>query len=217
MLCNATPVFILIWQAIVDRKLPNRLQTLFAAIVTAGAICYFYGEDKNLSSVGVIAGIVGGLTFSGFFFFQGKLATASSDKNALVGTVMLSDLLTVPTVLLCFLPYIFNLPAESPYYKLCLPVMPMMAIGYVFIAVLGLIQTGLAGWLMAKGQKGVDPMFMAFVPTLIMVYAPLLTWKFLGEVFVSPTTLFGFVLIHGGILGAAIYRARISISPAKPA
>ena len=215
LLCNSTPICILVWQLIFERRLPTIWQLACAGVVAVGSILYFQGDPLHGNAVGITAGVIGGLSFAGFFYCQGKLAQTEANKASLSGSVILGDLLTIPTAFglnwLLLEAFSTNLPASG--LKLVLPFSLPTMWAFGLLAVLGVVQSGLAGWLLAKGQRGIDPILMAFVPTLITLWAPLLTWKYLGETFVAPGSVLGFILVHAAIVVASVYRVRLSILP----
>ena len=203
----------LTWQWLVDRKSPCAWQVATAAVVVASCVAYFAVDQHHASFVGVLAGIIGLFSFSGFFFFNGKIAQEEGPQFIL-GAVMLSHMLApIFAVLAIFVCLGIDAQAGSSlsWARLWQPLHWPSTFALGLVLLLGVFQGGLADWFIAKGQaKKPNMMFMAFVPTLIMLWAPFLGWKTLGEQMFSPMTAIPFVVAHAAILYGSIRGARES-------
>jgi drug/metabolite transporter (DMT)-like permease len=212
LLCNMTIVGMLIWQKFVDKKSPDSWQIWTALVVIASCGAYFAVDPHHLTMVGLIAGVIGLFSFSGFFFFNSKIAQKEGPQF-ITGAVMLSHILAIVLAILgiavCFGLAGFSIHGSLSWERLWLPMTWPSNFALVLILLLGIFQGGLADWLIAKGQsKGPNLMFMAFVPTLIMLWAPFLGWRTLGETMFSPAAAVLFVVAHGAILYGSIRGAR---------
>jgi drug/metabolite transporter (DMT)-like permease len=92
LLCNMTIVGMLVWQKIVDKKSPDSWQIWTALVVIASCGAYFAVDPHHLTLVGFIAGVIGFFSFSGFFFFNSKIAQMEGPQF-ITGAVMLSHII----------------------------------------------------------------------------------------------------------------------------
>lgn len=225
MLCNMTPIGILVWQLVVDRRLPNRWQALIAVAVGLACYGYFSAAPQEITLIGGVAGVLGNLTFAGFFFANEKIKSDPRGGGQFIpGNIMLGDILSAvfAVVGIGIAATISSLdPSGSQQWAgiwqpLTIP--SMSAIAIVAIG-LGFFQTGVSGRCLAlatmskrdDGSTTIDPMVMAFFPTAIMLWAPTLTWWFKGEEFIGAGGVVFFALVHVLLLVAALAQNAIKL------
>lgn len=211
LMCNITAVGMLIWRLLLKRKQPPELwEYATAAVVLVSAIAYTGLEDHNITWLSFAAGMVGMMSFSGFFFFNSQVVEVDG-RDCIPGTIMLAHLVTIPLAALAiFVCWLLSpdVGVDASWARLWLPLKwpEWWAIGYLVL--IGVVTGALADWLMGKGQqKGPDLMFVAFVPTLIMLWASFLGTR-IGERMISPETAVPFVVAHLAILYGAIRGVR---------
>ncbi len=213
LLCNMTIVGMLLWSYLIDGKRPKGWQLSTAFVVIASCLAHFYGDPHHVTVVGGLAGVLGLLSFSGFFFFNAKIARDNGPQD-IQGAVMLSHILTpvfaIVGIAVCAAVTPISLDAES-WARLWQPIGTPSLYAVGLLILLGIFQGGLADWLVGHGQaRKPDLLFMAFVPTLIMLWASALAKWTLNERMFGAFYGIPFIVVHAAILYGSMRNARES-------
>lgn len=202
LISNAAPIYLVFWRYLFDRQAPTKTELYIIFIALFGLFLFLFdsltavGETSQL--IGLLAAFVGGLFFSGHIYAQGRVGKEGVVRGdrATQGSVILGSLFACA---LAF-PLSFFFPSSFPTSP------PVWS--YFFILALGVFQLAIPMMLWAKALPSISPLFAAFMPTLIAVWAPLWTRFVLGEPFPGALAICGAVTVHLAVILASVRRVR---------
>ena len=200
LISNAAPVYMVFWQAIFDHRLPSPMELLIVGIAGIGLCLFFVGSLTAMTSpnhfAGLLAALVAGLAFAGLIFGQGRvgLEGTKNGEQYTLGSVLLGSALT------CCVAFPLSI-LYSPVRTIAAPAWAIWC-----IVGLGIFQFAIPMMLWAKSLPRIPPLFAAFMPTLIAVWAPFWTYLLLDEPFPGAVTIIGAVIVHFAVLAAALRR-----------
>lgn len=160
------PIFVLIWSALYNKKLPSLLQVICVLMAFAGMVLFFYDGLKSGYLLGNAIAVCAGLCFSGVFFIN-SLPESSSEDSSMIA-FLASFIVSIP-----FLNSIefSNIPST------------------VALVFLGTFQVGLAYVLYGKGCKLTTPLNASLISLSEVVFNPL--WVFI--VFHETISTYAFI------------------------
>lgn len=185
LLTNSTPVYMGLYNWVFNKKAPTGKEW---AIMAGSFFCLsiFLREGMQGGFWGVVAGFIGGLTWTGYIFAQSKLGMEG--KKSLLG-----EPLSVGTLLL-----------GNAVAAISLTVVTILGPGFVtpsvsnsgLLVAMGVLQSAIPGLLWAAALPKVDPVLRGLAPSLIAVISPLLTRSFLGEPFPGLVETVAAITLH---------------------
>ena len=193
LVTNATPVYMVIWQSIFERRFPTRPELLIVIIATGGLAMFFYEALASASTLGLLAGLCAGFAFAAHIYGQGRVGREGKrDGEPLtLGSVLLGGLVAAAVAL----------PLNALFGQQRFVAAPLWA---VFCVIgLGVFQFAIPMMLWARALPAISPLFAAFMPTLIAIWAPCLTYLLLAEPFPGAVSLLGAVVVHAAVIVAA--------------
>lgn len=153
-------IFVIVYQAIAERRLPAGYKVLSVAFAFMGMVLFFFDELSPAGMLGNILAIVSGAAFGLCFFLNTRRDAAP----------LVSSLLSNVCSLVPFLFYVGQLPSVMP-------------LEWAFMLAQGLLCSGLASLLYARGIVK-TPAFMANLVCMSeVIMAPLWSYLLFGEVF----------------------------------
>lgn len=169
------PIFVIILEALIFKKMPRKLDVIVCLLVFAGiAIVVLDGLGKG-SLLGNIIAIL-----SGIFYAFTIMLNEFPDGDSL-SSVLLGHMFTV----LIGLPFIFR---ETDFSAKTL----------LLVSALGIFQAGAGYTLLTAGLKLCDPVSGSLVASIEPVLNPLLVAMFYGE-YMSVNSIIGAILVIGSI------------------
>ena len=204
-IAGATPVYMIGYQLAIGKR-PRVFELLAATVVLSGLLLFFVRGFTADGPWGVACALGAGITFAGYIFAQKQLGETKSRRGARLtdGTVLLGLLLTIPLVTALMATLIPIGQLERLWKPLALP---QSSGAWLLIALLG-VQIALPSWLWARAIPRVSPYVSGAMPTLTAVWAPVWTGIFLNEALPDSVEVLALVVVHGGVLTAAIVTAR---------
>lgn len=204
-IAGATPVYMIGYQLSIGKR-PRAFELLAAAVVLTGLMLFFVRGFTADGPWGVACALGAGITFAGYIFAQKQLGEAQSTSGARLtdGTVLLGLLLTIPLVIALMATLIPLGQLERLWTPLSFPQTPE---AWTLIGLLG-VQIALPSWLWARAIPRVSPYVSGAMPTLTAVWAPVWTGIFLNETPPDSVEVLALIVVHGGVLTAAIVTAR---------
>lgn len=171
-----SPIFVLIFSSIKERKLPSLKQVIIVLTAFLGMALFFFDQLDAGKLLGNILAIVAGLFFAGIFFVN-SLPESSSNDSSMIGFVI---------SFVVGLPFCFQ------------EVEQVQASAVIAVLVLGIVQVGLAYYVFGKGSKLVNPVTASLIGMIEAILNPLWVLLLYGE---QPGrwALVGSVLILGSI------------------
>ena len=211
LISNATPVYLVFWQLIFERKVPSLTEIGIVGLALFGLVLFLLDSLTVVMGTNQLPGfgaaLIAGFSFAGHIYAQGKVGKEGLLRGERVaqGSVVLGSLLT------CLIA--FPLASLLPVTRVNEP--PLWS--WLCIAGLGIFQFAIPMMLWARVLSSIHPMVAAFMPTLIAVWAPLWTKLILDEPFPGAVAIGGAVLVHFAVLYAAIRRMKPSEQNLRPA
>ena len=152
------PIFVLIWDCIYRKRIPQKRQTAIVAMAFGGMILFFFDQLDGGHLLGNILAVASGVTFSGVFFLN-SLPEASSEDSSMLA-FLLSFLVSIP-----FLGDVLQWEGTA----------------VTAVLVLGIFQVGLAYVLFAKGARLTSPVSASLLGLLEAILNPVWVLLFYGE------------------------------------
>ena len=199
LLSNATPIYMVLWQGIFDRRLPSGIEWLIVGLASFGLFLFFAHELKAEHLWGLFSALLAGLSFSAHIYSQGRVGREGFKEGEplTLGSVILGGLLTIlvsfPLAVIHFHPSPLRTAPTSLFLLFCLSV----------------FQFAVPIQIWARVLLKIPPLLAAFMPTLIAIWAPCWTYFLLSEPFPGALALLGAVIIHFAVLLAAIRRSKM--------
>ncbi len=193
LITNATPVYMVVWQLLIDKRRPTKTEIIIVMIAALGLLIFFADAMGKASVLGIAAGLTGGMAFAGHIYGQGKVGREGTKNGEpfTIGSVILGSvimaLVILPLTAVTTGIHIF----EAPYWAV------LCVLG------LGTFQFAVPLMLWAKALPFIPPLLAAFMPTLIAIWAPCLTFFILSEPFPGALSIFGAVIVHAAVIYAA--------------
>ena len=193
LVTNATPVYMVIWQAVFERRLPTRPELLIVFIATSGLAMFFYEALASTAILGLLAGIGAGFAFAAHIYGQGRVGREGKREGEplTLGSVLLGGVIAASV----------GLPVNAAIGEQQLMAAPLWAV--LCVIGLGVFQFAIPMMLWARALPEIPPLLAAFMPTLIAVWAPCLTYLLLAEPFPGALSLIGAVIVHAAVIAAA--------------
>lgn len=154
-----SPIFVLVFSCIKERKLPTKRQTMIVGMAFIGMVLFFFDRLDAGRFLGNMLAIIAGVCFAGVFFVN-SLPDASSDDSSMIG-FLISFLIAIP------------------FYRA--EYMSFQISAVVAIIVLGFVQIGLAYYMFGKGSKLTNPVSSSLISLLEAVLNPIWVLLFYGE------------------------------------
>ena len=162
----------------------RRADWLAIAAVLAGMALFFADSLELGHGLGNLFGLISGIGFAGM-----ALAMRSQKDTSAVESIILGNLLAF----LIGIPWIARAPALPP-------------VGWISLALLGLVQLGAAYWLYARAIRHVTALEAVLIPVIEPILNPLWVLIAIGER-PAPLALVGAAIV----LSAVVLRAAASI------
>ncbi len=193
LITNATPVYMVVWQTFFDRRLPTRPELLIVLIAVSGLAMFFYEALASTTLLGLLAGLAAGFAFAAHIYGQGRVGReGKKDGEPLtLGSVLLGGLIAASV----------TLPLDAAIGEQQFVFAPLWA--HLSVVALGVFQFAIPMMLWARALPHIPPLFAAFMPTLIAIWAPCLTYLLLSEPFPGAVSLIGAVIVHAAVIAAA--------------
>ena len=178
------PVWVALFGAWILGEPARRADWLAIAAVLAGLALFFADSLELTHAVGNLFGFASGIGFAGM-----TLTMRSQKDTSAVESIILGNLLAF----LIGIPWIARAPA-------------LPAVGWISLALLGLVQLGAAYWLYARAIRQVTALEAVLIPVIEPILNPLWVLLAIGER-PKPLSLAGAAIV----LGAVVFRAAASI------
>ncbi|MDD4832101.1 MAG: EamA family transporter [Clostridia bacterium] len=184
LLCYTAPIFVLIWSSLYFKKKPAFMQLFVLFLTVIGVVIIFYSDIGGGAILGDIIALIGGLSFSGLFFVN-SLPKSSSIHSTIYGS-FISILFT-----LFFIPEVIAMPAMS----------------WLWVAVMGGVEIGLAYIFFDKGIKNCSGFNASLISTIEVILGPIWVAVFLHEP-IGIYTIIGGVIILASIITNVLYEKK---------
>lgn len=165
------PIFVLIWDCIYRKKLPQKSQYLIVMTAFTGMILFFFDQLDGGHLLGNLLAIGAGLCFSGVFFINSLPQSSSEDASMLA--FLTSFLISIP-----LLGEVFYMDATA----------------IAALLALGIFQVGLAYLVFSKGSELTSPVSASLIGLLEAILNPIWVRIFYGEK-MGKYALFGGAMI----------------------
>ena len=169
------PVFIILFEAILFRKRPTKLDLIVCAIVFCGIVLVVSGGSQNRTFAGDMIALLSGV------FYALTIMLNDFEKGDSLSSVLFGHMLTV----LIGIPFIMKETDFSAHTLL-------------LVAALGIFQAGAGYTLLTVGLKHCDALSGSLVASIEPVLNPILVALFYGE-YVSYKAIIGAVIVIGTI------------------
>ena len=183
------PVFVILFSALLFHMRPKRADILTCAAVLAGVCLFFVDGLRAGKQLGNLAAILSGVCYAGVFMMN------TSERADPISSCFLGQLAAG----IVFTPFCLG---ESDF---SLPVLGV-------IAILGVVQVGLAYILLSLGIRTTPAVTASLIAGLEPVLNPLWVALFYGET-VTPLALLGAVIVVGSIVIYNVHNARAASAP----
>lgn len=184
LLCYTAPIFVLIWSSLYFKKKPAFMQLFVLFLTVVGVVIIFYSDIGGGAILGDIIALIGGLSFSGLFFVN-SLPKSSSIHSTIYGS-FISILFT-----LFFIP----------------EVIAMSAMSWLWVAIMGGVEIGLAYIFFDKGIKNCSGFNASLISTIEVILGPVWVAVFLHEP-IGIYTIIGGVIILASIVTNVLYEKK---------
>lgn len=184
LLQYAYPFFLMAYTWIFQKRRPLLRDLLTSLVIVAGIFLCCFDNLAAGGMLGILFGILSGISFSLYFFVNSYPECHTSDANCLgfiLGIVVGLPWLVRETV------FTFDI--------------------LLYIVILGAFQLGLAYVIFEYGIKRVPPINAAFVAAIEPIASPIWVAVFYGEK-MGPLAIIGGILVIGAVLANSIYTTR---------
>lgn len=172
------PIFLILFLWFIWKHKPDRKAVITCILVSGGILCFFFDKISIGGQVGNILAILSGALYA-FVFLIKKMKNSDFESSILISQL---------TSFFLFMPWYFQ---ESSYQSK----------SFVLVAVLGILQMGIAYVLLAKGLEVVSPVAASLTSTIEPILNPIWVAIFYGE-FISPIAIVGAAMV---IISSAAY------------
>ena len=165
-------LFVIFFEAVQNKKLPNWKQFIVVAVVSSGIFCLFYDGMQNGSILGNVVAVVSAVFFGAQFWLNTKEQAEPASSMTL--SYVINSLILIPVLL----------RSENP-----------VGIKDMFLMGLnGIIVCGFGGYFFNKGIGCIEAFSANLICILEIVLAPLWTYLLLNEK-LSKLSLCGITII----------------------
>lgn len=172
------PIFLILFLWFFWKHKPDKKAVISCILVFGGILCFFFDKISLSGQIGNLLAILSGALYA-FVFLIKKMKNSDFESSILISQL---------TSVLVFMPWYFT-EAEYPLKN------------FILVAVLGIVQMGLAYVLLAKGLEMVSPVAASLTSTIEPILNPIWVAIFYGE-FISPVAIIGAVIV---ILSSTTY------------
>jgi drug/metabolite transporter (DMT)-like permease len=202
---STAPIWVLVLTPVLVREPIRRADLPYVAVAAVGLLLVFLGSRTPVATapmpeLGNALGLVSGLFYALLMILMRRLAGADDDSDRSLTAMVLGNAIAF----LACLPF-------------CLPVAAVTVRDAAAITYLGVVQIGLAYWLLARGLRALSALEISLLVLLEPVLNPLWTWILQGE---EPSAL---ALLGGAVMVAALAAralldrdARVPVPPLPP-
>lgn len=177
VLQNTSPIFIMIFTAVIVKKMPRRRDIITCAVMLFGMVLSFLGNFGTAGLMGDMCAVISGVFYAGVYFCS-RLPGADATESTLLGNMFY--LVLIPFVLMDKSVYASG-PADWGY-AIALGV--MLAVAWFFFS---------------RGIRTVDSLRASFLAMLEPVLSPIWTLIFLHEV-PGTWSIVGDVIVIGTLV-----------------
>lgn len=167
VLQNTSPIYIMIFSAVIAKKLPRRRDVVTCIVMLLGIVLSFMGSMNTSGMLGNISAIVSGMFYAGVYF-SSRRPGADATESTVLGNMFYLFLIPLMFLDTSFVGTFQTLgqdqSMESIIYALGLGI--LLAVAWFFFS---------------KGIKYVDSLHASFLAMLEPVLAPIWTLIFLRE------------------------------------
>lgn len=165
------PIFLILFLWIIWKHKPDRKAVIACILVFCGILCFFFEKISIGGQIGNLLAILSGVLYA-FVFLIKKMKNSDFESSILISQL---------TSFIIFIPWYFN---ESSYRWE----------SFALVAVLGILQMGIAYVLLAKGLEVVSPVTASLTSTIEPILNPIWVAIFCGE-FISPIAIVGAAIV----------------------
>ena len=183
---STAPIWVLVLAPVLLREAVHRADLPYVAMAAAGLLLVFLGSRSPVATapmpeLGNALALAAGLFYALLMILMRRLAGAGDDSDRSLTAMVLGNAIAF----LACLPF-------------CFPLAGVSARDVASILYLGVVQIGMAYWLLARGLRVLSALEISLLVLLEPVLNPLWTWILQGE---EPSTL---ALLGGGVMVAGL-------------
>ena len=167
------PAWVILLAWLIFRNKPRASTFVAVACIFAGIVCFFADQISPQGALGSVLALVSGFAYAGVFMF--KKFEGCDFESAVIYSFIGCVIMGAPALV-----------GETDFSPRVL----------LYVAVLGIVQIGLAYVLLSRGLDSVSPVTASLTSTLEPVLNPILATIVLGET-LGPLSLLGAVLVIG--------------------
>lgn len=175
------PVWVIVLCWIIFKARPRKSAVLTCGVVLIGIVLFFVDDLSAGNVIGNILAIVSGIVYAGVFLLK-QAPECDFECAAILGFAACA---------------VFGIP----FYVQETAFTPDV---FIALAVLGVVQLGLAYVFLSKGLDVVSPVTASLTSTIEPVLNPILVAIVLGEI-IGPLSIFGAVLVIGASTAYNVY------------
>ena len=184
------PILVLVFSPVLFREKLTGRKTLSAIIVAIGLICISGSiVVTGMNSMGLLAAIISALLYASLIVFNKKIVRTNGLQTAAIEVNVAFVVVLVYVLCTAGLPHITG--SDLPY-----------------IAIIGIVNTGLAYFLYFSGLKKLSGQSVALISYIDPVSALVFSALLLHEV-MTPVQVIGAVLIIGGAMFGEMKKAKV--------
>jgi drug/metabolite transporter (DMT)-like permease len=184
------PILVLVFSPVLFREKLTGRKSLSAIIVAIGLICISGSiVVTGMNSMGLLAAIISALLYASLIVFNKKIVRTNGLQTAAIEVNVAFVVVLVYVLCTAGLPHITG--SDLPY-----------------IALIGIVNTGLAYLLYFSGLKKLSGQSVALISYIDPVSALVFSALLLHEV-MTPVQVIGAVLIIGGAMAGEIKKAKV--------
>jgi len=183
---STAPIWVLVLTPVLVREPIRRADLPYVAMAAVGLLLVFLGSRRPVATapmpeLGNALGLAAGLFYALLMILMRQLAVADDESDRSLTAMLLGNAIAF----LACLPFSFPLTAVT-------------ARDAAAITYMGVVQIGLAYWLLARGLRVLSALEISLLVLLEPVLNPLWTWILRGE---EPSAL---ALLGGAVMVAAL-------------
>jgi drug/metabolite transporter (DMT)-like permease len=182
---STAPIWVLVLAPVLLREPARRVDLPYIATAAAGLLLVFLGSRSPVATAPMpgwaALALAAGLFYALLMILMRRLARAGDDSDRSLTAMVLGNAIAF----LACLPF-------------CFPLAGVSARDVASILYLGVVQIGMAYWLLARGLRVLSALEISLLVLLEPVLNPLWTWILQGE---EPSTL---ALLGCGVMVAAL-------------
>ena len=180
------PVWLILIMWVFMHERPRRAAVSACVAIMIGITCFFFDELSAEGLIGNIVAIVSGITYAGVFLL--KRVPGCDFESAAIMSFLACAACGAPTLV-----------HETDFGAQTLAA----------VAVLGVVQVGLAYVFLSKGLDSVSPVAAALISTIEPILNPVIVAVVIGET-IGPLSFVGAALVIGG---ATVYNVYDALHP----